>query len=102
MAGGGGPGGGEGPGLGGGQEAVAVGVAAGERGAEVVGGVARSAVVIHDDDTRQRDVAGVRHHVVERHRAAHRHEDPGRHVVVRPVGELDQVDGRGATEVVVD
>ena len=57
-------------------------------------------LVVGDDDVGQGDVAGVGHHVGERHRAAHGHVRPGRDVGVLAVDELDDVDRRASAEVV--
>ena len=80
------------PGLGQVEQPVAVGVA-GEAGD-------RPQLVVADGDVGQGHVAGVGHHVGERHRAAHGHVRPGRAVGVLAVDELDDLDGRGVAEVV--
>src|SRR5262249_46663009 len=74
------------------QQAVAVGIA-GEAGD-------RAQLVVADDDVGQRHVARVGDHVGERQGAAHGNLRPRRAVGVLAVDELDDLDGRGAAEVV--
>src|SRR5205085_2293904 len=92
LTGEGGGGSGVGPGFGHVEQTVAVGVAV-----EAGDG---PQLVVADGDVGQGHVAGVGHHVGERHRTARRHVLPGALPVVLAVDELDDVDGRGVAEVV--
>ena len=90
-----------GPGLVGVEQVVAVGVAAGEGGHEVVGGVARRAVVVGHHDVRERHVAGVGHHIGEGRRVADLDQRPGRiGVGLLAIGLLLDVDAGVDAEVV--
>src|SRR5207302_979986 len=57
-------------------------------------------LVVGHGHVGQGHVAGVGHHVGERHRAARGHVRPGRAVGVLAVDELDDVDAGGVAEVV--
>ena len=76
------------------QQAIPVGVAARRGTAD------GHALVVRHHHVRQRNVARIGDDVREGHRAAHRHDRARRAVVVRAVGQLDDIHTRHRAEVV--
>jgi len=81
------------------QQTVVIGVAAYERGIEIIGQIGRCAVVIADHDTGQRYIAGIGHHVGPGDRAAGRHQRPGGRVRILTVGRLLDADFGADAEI---